>query len=70
VADEHVHDIGRVVQRVVDAEHVTAGEPEYVADSLRPERVDDGPACGPLLLHGRVIEAEVHFGYKTGVSIQ
>ena len=41
VADEDVTYLGRVVQRVVDPEHVTAGKAEHEADPLFTQRVDD-----------------------------
>ena len=45
VPHQDVADLGRVVERVVDAERVAAGNPEHRLDALGLEHVDDGAAC-------------------------
>jgi hypothetical protein len=46
VADEHVADLRRVVERVVDRQHVAARQAEHVAHALGGKHVDDGAPCG------------------------
>jgi hypothetical protein len=55
VPHQDVPHLRRVVERVVDAERMAAGNPEHRLDTLGPEHIHDGAACADFHFASRSV---------------